>query len=453
MHSLRVIPVKQEGLAHISYFVVSDHEAVVIDPRRDADIYFDMAAETGSKIVWVLETHRNEDYVIGSLEIQDRSPSTTIGHSDKTEFKYGESLRDGEQITVSQMKITCINTPGHTDDSMCYLMADTSVSEDPIVCFTGDTLFVGNVGRTDLVDRRLTEKMARRLYASIHETLLELDDGVIIYPGHGAGSVCGGEMAEREFSTIGYERKHNKWLQFDEEDFVDRLVRQELALASYFKHCERLNTIGPPLLKTLPLPTPLSSHEFETMMQQSDTVVVDTRSSEAFASCHISNSISIPLSLLGLIAGWVVRPDENILLVLDRNEDLNDAYSYLIRLGLDRVRGYLRGGFTDWVSNGMPTGSLKTALPRDLQRLVEEDGIRLLDVREAFETQDDPVQDATHIPLTRIRDDPELPQGGSFVTVCGIGQRSTTASSILKRQGAREVWIVQGGIKAIREKK
>ncbi len=209
-HLVRITTIRSEGLAALSYFVSSENEAMVIDPRRDALVYHNLSIESESKITHIFETHRNEDYVTGSLELQSHVPDAEIGHSKATKFGYGElNLADGEIFQIGKMKVTCLNTPGHTDDSMCYVVADTSVGPDPIVAFTGDTLFVSEVGRTDLVDIRKHSEMSKKLYASLHDKVLTLGDGVIIRPGHGAGSVCGGAIGDREFSTIGFEKANN----------------------------------------------------------------------------------------------------------------------------------------------------------------------------------------------------------------------------------------------------
>ena len=185
---MRIRTIKSEGIAAISYFVSSGSEAIVIDPRRDVAIYRRLADENDVSISHVFETHRNEDYVTGSLELKALIPEVRIGHSNQTDFRYGDdSLADDEVFNIGEMSVRCIHTPGHTDDSICYVVADRSVSVDPIVAFTGDTLFVNEVGRTDLVDKKKHEEMSIKLFHSLHEKLLPLGDGVIIHPGHGAG--------------------------------------------------------------------------------------------------------------------------------------------------------------------------------------------------------------------------------------------------------------------------
>ncbi|MFW9975109.1 MAG: MBL fold metallo-hydrolase, partial [Candidatus Thorarchaeota archaeon] len=288
---MRIRAIKSEGLEALSYFVSSGNKAMVIDPRRDADIYKNLVEKDGVEIIHIFETHRNEDYITGSLELKIIFPDARIGHSNQTNFGYGDDqLADNESFNIGKMKVTCIQTPGHTNDSICYAVADLSVGSDPIIAFTGDTLFVNEVGRTDLVDIKKHEEMSRKLYESLHEKLLPIGDGVIIYPGHGAGSICGGNIGEREISTIGFEKVNNTWLNMTEEEFVASKTHQRLTRAPYFKHCEHLNTIGPPILADLPKPKELDVEEFSQLLLEDDHRAIDTRSSSEFLQKHIPNS-------------------------------------------------------------------------------------------------------------------------------------------------------------------
>ncbi|MFW9981883.1 MAG: MBL fold metallo-hydrolase, partial [Candidatus Thorarchaeota archaeon] len=321
---MRITTIRSEGISALSYFISSGDEAIVIDPRRDAQIYAQLAEEKGVKISHIFETHRNEDYVIGSLELQNIVPSSKIAHSNATAFKYGDiRLQDQDSFNVGEMQVTCLATPGHTDDSMCYVVADKSVSPDPIVAFTGDTLFVNSVGRTDLVDIKKHEEMSQKLYQSLHEKLLSLDDGVVIHPGHGSGSVCGGAIGDREFSTIGYERNHNEWLSLNEEEFVQAKISQQLTTASYFKHCEHLNTIGATILEDLPNINELDVETFSDLLNDDQHRAIDTRSSKEFLEKHIPGSISLSIDNMGRLVGWALRPTQSFSIILrDEFRDL-----------------------------------------------------------------------------------------------------------------------------------
>jgi hydroxyacylglutathione hydrolase len=234
---MKLYTVKSEELAHNSYFLCDDQEAAVIDPRRDCRIYLHLAQRLCVKIKYVLETHRNEDYVAGSLELQ-RAAGAQVCHSNKLDFKYGgQCLDDGETLQVGALKLTALHTPGHTDESLCYTVANTQKSPQPLMVFTGDTLFVGAVGRTDLQGKNAQPTQAQKLYQSIHEKLLGLGDGVLVYPAHGAGSVCGSQISQQPYSTIGYEKQTNPYLCLTQEQFVQKCLAQEMIVPAYFARC------------------------------------------------------------------------------------------------------------------------------------------------------------------------------------------------------------------------
>ncbi|NHJ14689.1 MAG: MBL fold metallo-hydrolase [Candidatus Thorarchaeota archaeon] len=445
---MRIIPVRSQGLAHLSYVVASNGEAMVVDPRRDIDIYLDLSRDESVDIVKVFETHRNEDYVIGSLEIQYHLPKLEIVHSSATNFRYGtHSVSDGDTFMVGQVEVSCITTPGHTDDSMCYVIADRSVSKNPLAVFTGDTLFVNEVGRTDLVDKNKHKEMSRKLYESLHEKILPLGDGVIVYPGHGAGSVCGGDIGEREFTTIGYERMNNTWLSYDLDDFVEKKIRQKLTLSSYFKHCEKLNTIGPPILAEMSSPRQLDPDRVDYLLKQNDHVAVDVRSADFFVSGHIPGSISIPLNGMGMIAGWVLKPDEAVILVIERLPDLKQAIAYLHRIGYDRILGYLGPGLDAWYESGRMRATLRNYCVEDLKAMYDSKLVNLIDVRQVHETEKEYIQDSIICPLTDLPNAlPSLDMSKPAVTICPSGNRSTSAASILQRSGLADVGVVLDGL-------
>ncbi|MFW9968339.1 MAG: rhodanese-like domain-containing protein [Candidatus Thorarchaeota archaeon] len=446
---MRITTVRSEGLAQLSYFVSSDGEAMIIDPRRDVDIYLKLAAESQTQITHVFETHRNEDYVIGSLEIKYHVPSVQIAHSKETGFKYGDvSIAHQDSFRIGDMRVTCLHTPGHTDDSICYLVADISVSQIPLLMFTGDTLFVGEVGRTDLVDNKKIEIMSRKLYNSLKEEILPLVDGIVIHPGHGAGSVCGGNIGKRDFSTLGYERINNPWLSLEEEDFVRLKLNQKLTLSDYFKHCERLNTIGPPIVAEQPMPRALDPNAFEALMEKPGHVVVDTRAPDFFVCGHIPGAINTPLKEMGQFVGWVLDQEDNYLLVLERAEDLEQARNYLLRVGFDSVVAYLATGMDGWYDSGKPRGILRTISLAELKLGMESGKIEMIDVRQPHEQGKEFIEKSTFLPLTNLeREQGNIDKSGQKVTMCPRGVRATVAASILKREGHENVSVALDGIK------
>lgn len=445
---MRITTIRSEGLAAQSYFVSSKNEAVVIDPRRDALVYHNLAKELDCKISHIFETHRNEDYVIGSLELQSYNPSAEICHSKATKFGYGNmDLADGEDFKVGSLKIICRNTPGHTDDSMCYVVTNSSTSPNQTVMFTGDTLFVNEVGRTDLVDVTKHEQMSRKLYKSLHEIILTYDDDVTIHPGHGAGSVCGGDIGEQDSSTIGFEKKHNAWLSMDEEEFVESKVKQRLTLSKYFKRCEKLNTDGPPLLASLEPLKEFEVDEYERLLEDPNHQGIDTRDSSVFLHAHIPGSISLNLSNIGLQAGWVLKSKQNFSFILNDYIDLELAKSTLYRVGLDNVIGYLKDGFSGWLKSGKTLESMGSISSDDMKSEMERNMINLVDVRESYEFERGWIPSSQSLPLTGLNESIlSIDTSKKIVTICSSGHRSTTAASIMKKHGVDNIAVLQPGL-------
>jgi hydroxyacylglutathione hydrolase len=332
---------------------------------------------------------------------------------------------------------------------MCYLFAEKSTNTDPIVAFTGDTLFVNSVGRTDLVDINKHEEMSRKLYNSLHEKLLKLSDGVIIHPGHGSGSVCGGDIGSREFSTIGFERKHNKWLSLEEEEFVRSKVGQRLTLASYFKHCEHLNTVGPPLLSDHEVADELDIKEFEKLLQQKDHRAIDTRSSHLFTNSHIPGSISLSLENMGQLVGWALRPNQSFSIIFDNDmNNLRQAKAMLHRIGYDDIRGYLRNGVDSWTKSGRETRSIESMSLEVFGAYQTRSEIDIIDVREPHEYHEERIEGSRSIPLTGFEETAaEIDSDRPIATICPGGYRSTTAASMLLREGKKEVKVTLDGLK------
>jgi len=259
--------IKSEGIAHNSYFIGSENDAAVIDPRRDCQVYIDLARQKGLRIKYIFETHRNEDYVIGSLELSHFT-GAEIYHGPGLDWKYGNTLKDGQEFQIGKLRLTAIHTPGHTDESMSYAVADLATGEATVMVFTGDALFVGEVGRTDLYGTKEAPRLASNLYDSIFDKLLPLGDGVILCPAHGAGSVCGANIADRDESTLGIERAHNPLLQMSKDEFIRYKLAEKLERPHYFRQMEKYNLAGAPILGFLPLPAPLSPADFKREMQR-----------------------------------------------------------------------------------------------------------------------------------------------------------------------------------------
>ncbi|MCW3996863.1 MAG: rhodanese-like domain-containing protein [Candidatus Bathyarchaeota archaeon] len=445
---MKVRTVKSEGLSHNSYFLSDGNEAVVVDPRRDCEIYTQLAKQDCVEIKYILETHRNEDYVVGSLELQNMTEAE-IGHSNALPFKYGEhNLADGETLNVGNTKILALYTPGHTNESLCYVVY--SGSSEATLVFSGDTLFSGSVGRTDLYGKDAQSAQAERLYNTLHEKLLSLDDGVLVYPGHGAGSVCGSRISGNEPTTIGFEKKTNPYLQLNNEEFVQRVMREELVAPRYFKRMEEYNLNGPPLLSELAYPKPLSLLRFEEEMHEENMIVIDTRKPYAYASSHIPNSLSIWLDGTSVYPGWLLDTNQYIIFVHERPEDMDVATARLRRLGFDNMCGYLCDGMDSWQESGKPFNHTGTMTVTELKSKLEGDEVLLLDVREPHEWKEEGIIEGGR--LIHFADLPDktelLPKDQTIAVTCSVGNRTSIAVSILERAGFKEVSNVLGGMEA-----
>jgi hydroxyacylglutathione hydrolase len=446
---MKLQTVKSEGIAHNSYFLSDGDEAVVVDPRRDCHIYKRLAQEECAKIKYVLETHRNEDYVVGSFELQNVTDAE-ICHSKELPFKYGEhTLSDGETLSVGNLKIKVLYTPGHTDESLCYAVYNPAQSDDALMVFTGDTLFVGSVGRTDLYGKEAQPDQAEKLYTSIHEKLLPLGNHVIIYPAHGAGSVCGHDISDQEFSVLGYEKKTNLFLQLNKDAFVKRAISEEMLVPPYFRKMEDYNLNGSPLLRGLAVPEALGLAEFEEEMRQPDTIVVDTRMPYAFAGSFIPDSLSIWLDGTSAYPGWLLNYGQRILFVHERKSDMRMVATRFWRLGFDNMVGFLCPGISEWQNMGKPLSHVGTLAAPALKSKLEKDDLLLVDVREPSEWKEGYIEGAKRIFFGHLREKAaSLPRDKPVAVTCSVGNRSSIGASLLKREGFMDVFNVLGGMTA-----
>lgn len=435
--------IESPGLAHYSYLVGDGVEAVVIDPRRDVEVYVERAAREGLRITHILETHRHEDFVVGSVELAART-GATIWHADaQWDYHYGQPVTDGQRWSVGRLVLEAIHTPGHTPGHMSYLLRDPGGA--PWVVFTGDALFAGDVGRVDFLGPERLEEMAGRLYDSLFGRLLPLGDGVIACPAHGAGSICAAAIAERTWTTIGLERRHNPRLQHTGRAAFVAQVARELEKAPYLRRPEAWNLQGAPLLGTLPTPPPLPPPVFEHRAR--DAIVLDLRSELAFSAAHIPGAISIWLDRLPNFAGWFLPLDTPILLV-GEVADIAPAVRYLVRLGYDDVSGYLAGGMLAWHMTGRESQSLPVVTVQQLcHRLDAQEDVWILDVRSDGEVATTPIPEAQHIHLTQLpRRMGEVPTDRPVYVFCGSDLRATIAASLLQRQGWANLTVVLGGL-------
>ncbi len=436
--------IESEGLAHYSYLIGDGNQATVVDPRRDARVYVEMAAQAGMRVTHVLETHRNEDYLIGSLEIADMTDAVVLrsGEGDVA-YDYGEPITDGETITVGRLELEALHTPGHTLGHMSYLLRDPS--GDPWVVFTGDTLFAGDVGRTDFYGRDRLAEITGLLYDSLFHKILPLGDEVLVCPAHGPGSPCGTAIAERTWTTIGLEKKHNPKLQYTSKAAFVANVGRMLEYPPYFEMMEVLNRKGPPLIGSVPSVPPLRPYEFAA--QATDAQVVDTRTELGFGAAHVPGALSLPEDRLASFAGWFLSYNRPILLVSETN-DVSEPVRRLARMGYDDVVGFLAGGMLAWHTAGLASESTSMITVQKLcERLDREDEPWILDVRSEEEVRGSEIPTAHNIHLTQLPERMEEVLHDQHVYIfCGSGLRSMIAASLLQRAGYDDVTVVLGGL-------
>jgi hydroxyacylglutathione hydrolase len=446
---LKLVTVESEGLAQNSYYLSSDDEAVVIDPRRDCKVYERLAEKECGEIRYVLETHRNEDYVAGSVELQNITEAE-IGHGKGLPFKYGEhNFDDGDTVSVGSLKIRVLSTPGHTNESVCYVVYTSGNPKDAALVFTGDTLFVGSVGRTDLYGEKTQSEQAKKLFTSIHEKLLPLGDHVVIYPGHGSGSVCGGNIGSMEISTLGYEKKANPYLALEEEEFVNRSMNEVLVVPKYFRKMEELNLNGAPLLSELAFPRAMSVVDFEDHMRETNMLVVDTRNPYAFAGSHVPCSLSMWMGGASVYPGWVMPVEQYVVFVLERPNNIKRVSRRFQRLGFDNMCGYLCPGLSEWQEAGKPISNFGTLSVQQLMMKVAKKEVTVVDVREPHEWQEGVIGGAELVFFGELEEKAgSLPKDKPVAVICSVGNRSSVGASILERQGFTDICNVLGGMTA-----
>lgn len=439
-------------LAHASYVIGSEGVAAIVDPQRDVDIYLEAAARNGWKIEHIVETHLHADFVSGHRELAGRTGARIyLGDGSGALFPH-TAVQDGDEIEFGQCRFRFLQTPGHTMESICILMTDLGQPDRPQSVFTGDTLFVGDVGRPDLSATHTPQELAAILYRSLHEKLLTLPDDTEIFPAHGAGSLCGRQMSSESSSTIGKQRHTNYALLARTcADFVHLLTDSLPARPEYFAREVELNRQGAAPLSELP---PLSAFPAPEVLrlQKEGAVVVDTRPVMQFAVAHVPASVNIALT--GQYASWAARIlglDTRLILVGEDPEHIRESQLRLARVGVENVAGYLADGVTGWIQGGFELEYIPQIAAQDLAALREQEPgrIAVLDVREPGELSEGAIEQSVRIPLG------ELPSriGGLdreklLVVHCKGGYRSSIAASLLRRAGFRDIANLTGGFDA-----
>lgn len=447
------------GLAHYSYMVESGGSAAVFDPKRDFDTYLDYAAERNWKISHVFETHIHADYASGARALAKATGAQLwlSGHDEGEDYTYQfphEALCEGDRIQLDGTTIVALHTPGHTPEHLSFLLHEAGNGGRPAAMLSGDFLFVGSLGRPDLLGEGAKRRLAELLYESVNEKIRALPDATAVYPAHGAGSFCGAGMSDRPESTLGTERASNVFFgDRDREVFVRRILANVPPFPDYYRRMKRVNSEGPKLLGELPGGEAIGAEAFRERIERDGAVVIDVRSPEAFGAGHIPGSLNIGLGTsLATWAAWMVPYDRPVLLVGDAEMSLDPARRALVRVGLDDLGGRLAGGLPAWTAKGWPATRVEQVTAAELHERRRR-GATIIDVRSANEWAQGHIEGAQHImggDLPKRLE--ELPHDATIHLVCASGYRSSVAASVLQRAGFARVANVADGMNGWRQR-
>lgn len=443
-------------LAVAAYYIESEGEVAIIDPLREVQPYIEKAKKDNATIKYVLETHFHADFVSGHIDLAKKTGATIVYGPEAQPNFDAHIAKDGEELKLGNVTIKILHTPGHTIESTTYLLKDENNND--VCIFSGDTLFIGDVGRPDLaVKTHLTkEDLAGLLYDSIHQKIMPLHDDIIVYPGHGAGSACGKNMSKDTFSTLKYQKEHNYALQAKtKEEFVQQVTDGLTPPPQYFPKNALLNKNGYESINDVYEKglKALNPEEFEQIANETDALIIDTRDKADFAKVHIPNSIFIGLN--GSFAAWVgaliTDLKQPILLVCEVGKE-EEAITRLARVGYDNTLGYLKGGIVTWINENKETDSIKSIDATQLEQIIIQEDINLVDARKPTEFNAEHAAIAQNKPLDYINEwISDLDKADTYYIHCASGYRSIIMISILKARGYHNVVDIDGGFKAMAE--
>ncbi len=446
------------GLAQVAYLVADEaaRNVAVIDPRRDIDVYTAWAEHRDMKITAILETHVHADFVSGARELAVATGApiyaSRLGDQD---FPH-QPLDDGDEIAIGSVILRALWTPGHTPEHMSFLAIDPAQGDDPVAIFTGDALFVGEVGRPDLLGEKETRRLAEHLYDTVTNRFSALDDSLVVHPGHTAGSSCGKKIGDAPTTTIGQEKESNYAFEIKEKDgFIETVLEGMPKPPTYYPVLKRVNKAGATPLAALPDSGPLSPDEVAAR-QEKGALVVDARTPEAFGKGHIPGAVFAGLGPnFTTWMGWIAPYDRDVVLVLDDLEatlQYEEARTELHRIGIDRVAGYLDGGTPAWVSAGHDVATLPQISVDNLAARIEETGdhLTVLDVRSDEEWKEGHIAGALLTFAGDITQGEEPPVGkdATVAVICGSGYRSSVVASLLQQRGYQNLINTEGGMEA-----
>ena len=443
-----------DGLGCASYLVGCEAQgvSVVVDPDRDVQRYINAAAGRGMKITHIIETHLHADHVSGNTDLAARTGAAIYIHEAANASFAHNALHDGDVLELGAVRIDVRSTPGHTPESVALLVSDTTRSSEPWMALTGDLLFVGDVGRPDLVGADAARDLAGHLHESLFDGILKLDDGLLIYPGHGAGSLCGRAIGSVRSTTLGFEKKHNPALQITDKDaFVEYMTTNLPEQPGNHQRIKAMNRRGPAPLGEVG-PVSLSIEDAIPYFRQG-AGLLDLRPKAAYVAEHVPGSVHLEAdNQISNRAGFVLPPGQPLILILDDEKTYRDVVLALARVGYDKVVGYLEGGMRTWRAARLPvtSGDVEDIAPVRLAEMLKDaEGQAapfVLDVREPWEFAQGHVPGAVNVPLgqlpARVRElDPQAP----VAVICAHGNRSQSAAALLGQKGFQKVYNVLGG--------
>ncbi|QDG53793.1 MBL fold metallo-hydrolase [Persicimonas caeni] len=452
-----------EGLAQASYLIAcaSTGEAVVVDPTRDIDIYLDEAREQGFEIVGALETHIHADFLSGARELAKSvggklyvSGETVSGWKYKGLDDFDTvHLKDGDGFALGNVRFEAVHTPGHTPEHLSYLVTDGAQADEPMMVLTGDFVFVGDLGRPDLLETAAgqsgtAKKGGKQLFGALRDKFVGLSHEVLVWPGHGAGSACGKALGSIPASSVGYETKHNWWKKYiddnDQSGFVEELLADQPETPSYFRKMKELNRDGMTFLGGLPTPAKLLPDKFRALRRE-DAHLLDLRDKEAFAAKHVPGALNFSkLEELSTHAGWVLPYDDRPLVLIGRADQMEEATRRLVRIGMDNIVGYvthIEGAVDDSELGCYPIVDVEHA-----HKMWESDDATVLDVRAQSEWEEGHIPGAIHVHYGKIRDNlDEIPRDQKLVVHCASGIRANLAISQLRAEGYEHVANMPAG--------
>lgn len=442
--------IETEGLAHYSYMIGEGDEIAVIDPMRDVEVYMHEARKAGKRIKYILETHRNEDYISGSRELAHYTNAIVyISDHEDLGHVYGKKIRDGFELEVGSLTIRAIHTPGHTLGHLSFALYEEDKTKAYMV-FSGDSLFMGDFGRTDFYGEENLIKMTEHMYKTVFEKLLPLGDHVLLCPAHGAGSACGDSLDDRPYSSLGYEKATNKLLKVkSKEEFVKKFASMR-DRPNYFEHMKVLNVKGTDFVSNTVSLNTLTVKEIVKM--KDDVLLLDARTKEGFIGGHIPGSVYLPKNNLISFMGSSYPVDSKLVFLIDKEMgEMEEIYWYCRRIGFDNILGYLPDSIEMWQESGHKIEQLPTISAKKYKKMSKDNDFILLDIRNVSEMEkEDPDENKMSISFTTLFEKyDKLNKDKTIYVLCASGNRATTATSFLRLKGFNAV-VITGGAEMYR---